>query len=190
MAAPPHPTTQYFSSNFVIGAGSVLFRQSPETNRLEICLLYHRPDGEWHLPKGRKDCGESIEVAAVRETFEETGFSCQLLPCRMPTRALEPGINSPDMVRTLSNLTEPFAVTTKDRGARGIKTIWWFLTRLKSKSTVKIAATQTDYEQYDSQFVDAEEACTRLTYQMDRDVVVQALKLVRDSLEMDDHLFE
>jgi 8-oxo-dGTP diphosphatase len=42
-------------------------------------LLVHRPKyGDWTLPKGKLDEGESWEDAALREVEEETGFRCSL----------------------------------------------------------------------------------------------------------------
>jgi 8-oxo-dGTP pyrophosphatase MutT (NUDIX family) len=189
MAASIHPSTVYLSTHFVVAAGSVLFRLSPETNKLQICILYHRPTGEWRLPKGRKDCGESVDVAAVRETFEETGYRCELIVCRMPTRAPKPGVNALDSVEILTDISEPFAVTISDQGERGIKMIWWFLARVKSRSHDKVDGTQTSTEQFDSHFVDAEEAASRLTFQKEREVVTQGIKLVETSLKLGDQLF-
>jgi len=34
--------------------------------------------GKWNLPAGHVDVGESIEQAAVREAFEETGYKVEL----------------------------------------------------------------------------------------------------------------
>jgi 8-oxo-dGTP pyrophosphatase MutT (NUDIX family) len=65
MASSLYPSTQYFASQFVVSAGCILFRRGEE-GKLEICVLHDRKKDEWLLPKGRKDCGESIEAAAVR----------------------------------------------------------------------------------------------------------------------------
>lgn len=75
MASSPYPTRTYLPGQFVVSAGSILFRRAPENGELQMCLLYHTIKDEWLLPKGRKDCGESIETTAVRETYEETGKS-------------------------------------------------------------------------------------------------------------------
>ena len=41
--------------------------------------IVHRPKyGDWTLPKGKLDAGESFEQAAVREVEEETGYRCRL----------------------------------------------------------------------------------------------------------------
>jgi 8-oxo-dGTP pyrophosphatase MutT (NUDIX family) len=60
---------------------------------LEACILWHSERSEYLLPKGRKDRGESLEQTALRETFEETGYPCKLLPVDMVTRAPEPGVS-------------------------------------------------------------------------------------------------
>ncbi|EGN93543.1 hypothetical protein SERLA73DRAFT_189250 [Serpula lacrymans var. lacrymans S7.3] len=178
MAASVRPTTQYFGSDFVISAGSILFRKASETGHIQICILWQRRKHEWLLPKGRKDRGESIEVAAVRETFEETGYPCEILPCNMPTRAPVAHVDATDVVRIADDAIEPFAVTVRDLGRKGVKFIWWYLTRVIGE---KREGTQMASEAFDSYFFDAEEAIAKLTFQKDRDVVSKALGLVRDS---------
>lgn len=40
-------------------------------------LVVHRPEhGDWSLPKGKLEPGETWELAAAREVEEETGLSC------------------------------------------------------------------------------------------------------------------
>jgi 8-oxo-dGTP diphosphatase len=42
-------------------------------------LLVHRPaHGDWSLPKGKLETGETWEDAALREVEEETGLRCEL----------------------------------------------------------------------------------------------------------------
>lgn len=74
-------------------------------------LQHHLTKDEWMLPKGRKDEGESIEEAsetsalapvvpahsphqaAVRETYEETGYPCSLFGVDLQTRCPPRGVN-------------------------------------------------------------------------------------------------
>ncbi|KAJ6607413.1 NUDIX hydrolase domain-like protein [Mycena sp. CBHHK59/15] len=178
MAASTYPSTQYFASRFVISAGCILFRKQQSSEALEICILHDRNKNEWLLPKGRKDCGEPIDAAAIRETFEETGYPCELLPCRMPTRAPRPGVNAKDAVAVVDGLIEPFAVIVRDQGPRGIKLVYWYIAR--ATGAEKVLGTQTEWETFDSQFVPADEADEMLTFQGDRETVRQALLIVRD----------
>jgi 8-oxo-dGTP diphosphatase len=56
----------------VRAAGGVVTRATPDGDR-EV-LLVHRPRyGDWTLPKGKLERGESHEDAALREVEEETG---------------------------------------------------------------------------------------------------------------------
>ncbi|MEU8251770.1 NUDIX domain-containing protein [Nonomuraea sp. NPDC048916] len=49
------------------------------TNTSGDVLLIRRSDnGNWALPGGAIDLGESIPAAAIRETLEETGVSCEI----------------------------------------------------------------------------------------------------------------
>jgi 8-oxo-dGTP pyrophosphatase MutT (NUDIX family) len=42
-------------------------------------LVVHRPKyGDWTLPKGKLEAGESWETGALREVAEETGLHCEL----------------------------------------------------------------------------------------------------------------
>lgn len=62
----------------VEAAGVVLVRPGPDGPEVAVV---HRPRREdWSLPKGKLDQGERHDVAAVRETWEETGTLCVLGP--------------------------------------------------------------------------------------------------------------
>jgi ADP-ribose pyrophosphatase YjhB (NUDIX family) len=48
-------------------------------NEADDLLLIRRTDnGNWALPSGAIDLGESVAQAAVRETLEETGIECEV----------------------------------------------------------------------------------------------------------------
>lgn len=57
-------------------AGGIVWRETPAGPRL---ALIHRPShGDWSLPKGRLDPGETWQDAARREIAEETGWIVRL----------------------------------------------------------------------------------------------------------------
>lgn len=182
MAAPRYPTSQYLAGKFVISAGSVLFRIKQPTRQLEICVLHQLTRDEWLLPKGRKDRGESIEEAAVRETYEESGYKCNLWPQRMATRAPAPGVNNTHHVEEAEGLVEPMAVTIRELHEGKIKMIFWFITVVEI-GVEKVEGSQMEGENFDSIFLDAKAAIERLTFQSDREVVQKAFDIVEASLQ-------
>ncbi|KAF8590731.1 hypothetical protein K439DRAFT_1381505 [Ramaria rubella] len=183
MAASTFPTTQYFSPNFVLTAGAVLFRRSPRG--LEVCILHHLTKNHWLLAKGRKDRGESLEVTALRETFEETGYPCRFMSgLTMWTRAPLAGSNEKDTAALVANATEPFAVTSRDVGPGSVKFTWWYIA--ETTGAPKQEGTQTESECFASEFFDVKTAVRRLTFASDREVVEKAVRIVegRDQYEV------
>lgn len=67
MSTPAVPNSYWFSSDFMLGSGMVIIQ--PSTGK--VVVLYETVQKYWFLPKGRKDIGESLEQAALREAYEE-----------------------------------------------------------------------------------------------------------------------
>ncbi len=58
-----------------IGVGILLIREKT----LLLVKRKYEPDlGYWSIPGGHLDLGEKVEVSAVREAFEETGFKVKV----------------------------------------------------------------------------------------------------------------
>ncbi|KAI0270421.1 hypothetical protein BC834DRAFT_819220 [Gloeopeniophorella convolvens] len=171
-----YATEQFPSSNFLICGGSILFESTHAP--LRICLLRHNVRDEWLLPKGRKDRGEGVTAAAMRETYEETGYPCRLLPLDLVTRAPEPGAQTKDAPALVEKSEEPFMLTLRRTVPNGgVKFIWWYATVCTGEEHVD--GTQTAAENFSSRFFDVEEAVTTATFQADRDVIARAAELVR-----------
>lgn len=56
----------------VVAAGGVVVRAGP-AGIVQVLILYRR--GEWDLPKGKLDEGETVAECALREVEEETGLA-------------------------------------------------------------------------------------------------------------------
>lgn len=89
------------SDNVVLSSGTVAI----DIPKGLVLLLYYRPKGEYILPKGRKNVGETLEAAAVRETMEESGFECRLFKHQLLTKAQQ--LKDPQH-------TEPIAVQNSE----------------------------------------------------------------------------
>ncbi len=51
-----------------------------------IPLIRRTDNGNWAVPGGAVDLGESVAQAAVRETLEETGIECEVTGIARPFR--------------------------------------------------------------------------------------------------------
>lgn len=77
LAPVPPPLTNYStvgvadsawsSLDFMLGAGMVIIQE----NTHRIVVVFETQKRYWFFPRGRKDIGESLEKAALREAYEE-----------------------------------------------------------------------------------------------------------------------
>ncbi|MGW0766923.1 NUDIX hydrolase [Streptomyces sp. NPDC002676] len=68
----------------VRAAGCVLWRRSPVSGDLEVCLVHRPRYDDWSHPKGKLKRGEDALAGALREVAEETG--CTAVPgAELPT---------------------------------------------------------------------------------------------------------
>ena len=152
------------SESFVLSSGTVCF----DIEEKRVLLLNYRPKNEILLPKGRKDRGESLEIAAVRETYEESGFQCQLLPHSLHTNAQAPAS------REHQPHTEPIAVQQRIAN-RVRKIIFWYLAQ-SDPSKPWTPGTQDEGEDFESRWVPVKDALDIISNSDDRLVLKQALK--------------
>jgi 8-oxo-dGTP pyrophosphatase MutT (NUDIX family) len=168
-----YPTQQFPASDFVESSGAIPFLLSKK----HVYLVRHIKKNEWLLAKGRRDCGESRAEAAIREVREETGLKCKLLPITMATRAPATHLSNDvrDKPRIYPDLTEPFMFTFRPLApGNGVKLIFWFIAAVDEtdlstgKGETMFQATSFSYE----------EAVEKLSWDTDRDVLNEAVRLV------------
>jgi 8-oxo-dGTP pyrophosphatase MutT (NUDIX family) len=182
------PTTNYSSRAFVLCAGCILFRhvRRSSARTLQVCLLQY--GHEWLLAKGRKDQGEELSAAALRETREETGYPCAFLPVALYTRAPPSGadiMDAPGGAAT-EGCTEPFMVTVRSKATDDVKLIAWYIAEVDDKSAPhdqdgevrKVEDTQMPSETFISVFLEVEDALARLTFTADKEVLASAVDVV------------
>ncbi len=64
----------------MVRAGGGVLRRRPDNGHYEYAVVHRPKYGDWSLPKGKVDPGESDEQAALREVEEETGVRPTLGP--------------------------------------------------------------------------------------------------------------
>ncbi|MGW7817443.1 NUDIX hydrolase [Streptomyces puniciscabiei] len=65
------------NDTLVRAAGCVLWRRSPVSGDLEICLVHRPKYDDWSHPKGKLKRGEDPLAGALREVAEETGYTAE-----------------------------------------------------------------------------------------------------------------
>lgn len=74
MTAPPVPSGEHQKPS--IGVGAVVLRTSPDGVEVLLIRRGKAPRaGEWSIPGGRQEWGETVRETAVREIMEETGVT-------------------------------------------------------------------------------------------------------------------
>ncbi|EGE79173.2 NUDIX domain-containing protein [Blastomyces dermatitidis ATCC 18188] len=151
---PDEFTSLHFSEEFVIGCGTVSIDLAKDL----VLLLYCRKRRQYHLPKGRKNVGESLEDAAIRETFEESGHKCHY---------------------NVSHAhKEPLAVQQR-RGSGPHRIIFWYLASADS-TELPVVGTQEAWEDFEPHWLPLHEAAAKLAREDDQQVVPRAVQAVLD----------
>lgn len=160
-----------FSDSFVLSAGTVLIHKTQG----KVCIIQSQGERQaWLLPKGRKNIGESLAEAAVRETYEETGYRCSLMRLTMCTRATL-GNDAEDVVREVSGVCEPLMVSLRE-GAAGQKLVFWYVAQV-DESKERTEGTQKANEIYKVGMYPPKEASELLQHPEEGALVLRAYDL-------------
>lgn len=173
MATSRFKTEQYTSEAFVESVGAILFRMSTK----EVCVLHLLERDEYILAKGRRNCGETRQDAAIRELTEETGFPCHLLILNMFTRA-PPAVEAEqlgDEARFFTSICEPFTLQIRRLGDDNVKLIWWYIAAINEDEASKKGPPE---EKFAVEFYSFTDVIAKLTFQGDRDMVKKAIEIV------------
>ncbi|KFY98341.1 hypothetical protein V498_01492 [Pseudogymnoascus sp. VKM F-4517 (FW-2822)] len=169
MAQSPSTFTR-LSEAFVISCGTITL----DVLERKVLLIRWRKNGEIFLPKGRKNIGENLEDAAIRETYEETGFQVGIVPLRVPTLAT-PGTAVDEQVDGLN--TEPIAFSQRLTENNILKLIFWFSATGDSTAAPE-PGTQEEGEDFDPIWVDLDSVVDTLTFADDRRIAERFISLM------------
>ncbi|PCH43131.1 hypothetical protein WOLCODRAFT_121539 [Wolfiporia cocos MD-104 SS10] len=158
-SSPAVPASIWYSSDFLLGAGMVILQ--PSSGKVLLCCEGER----WFLPKGRKDVGESLEQAALREAYEESGYRVEFLPVVQEMNAPRP----PGSRRQGNSLTtEPFYVSATAYGpgcmrSNGIEyIIFWYIGQIAADAVRETGTGMPDEQHYEAHLLDFDAALNAL----------------------------
>ncbi len=126
----------------VTAAGGVLFRDLEDYSTPQVGVIFRR--GVWDLPKGKQEEGESVAECAVREVAEELGLS-----------------SHPEILGQLSDTYHEY----ERAGIQYGKTTHWFVMTMTNDSTEKRFRPQSEEGIDKAEWIDLDEAISRVGYQ-------------------------
>ncbi|KAH9477119.1 Diadenosine hexaphosphate hydrolase [Psilocybe cubensis] len=183
-STPAIPENAWCSTDFMTGAGMVVIQQNTE----KIIVLYSTMMDYWFFPRGRKDIGECIEQAALREAHEESGYRVHFLPVVNPTRQPHPTFTNGNNQTVLN--TEPIFMTTTNKppGESGpddygkVYLTLWFIGQIPEDAKFE-AGTRTDEEfHFETHLLSYDEAVKKIWYS-ERPVLKYAWHVYQKTLE-------
>src|SRR5690554_1961185 len=117
-------------------------------------LLLRKYNGDWVLPKGRLEKGESIRTAALREVLEETGVKGEVIEYIGEVNYRYKNLRQNEIV---------------------YKTVHWYLMRTSSMECVP----QRKEGFVDARFVHINKAKDLLRYTDERKIISKGIELIR-----------
>lgn len=148
-------------------------QQEDPISRYELVMVHMPSTGENFFPKGRKDVGERLEDTAIRETYEETGLSCHLLPLPVPTRATQGNVAGDGE----TNVVEPVACSLRSAGDVQ-KIIYWFVAVVDDDQPA-MSGTQMPDEDFQTLIVPLGQSGDWLQWEEDKEVLGLVVGLLR-----------
>ncbi|KAJ7457012.1 hypothetical protein FB451DRAFT_1098391 [Mycena latifolia] len=156
------PNSAWADENFLLGAGMVVFQPATE----KVIVVYERQKKYWFLPKGRKDVGESLETAALREAYEESSYRVEFLPLYTHTSA-----PLPPSARTYEPNSEPIYICTAAYPARkrrnmvlppGEYLTFWYVGQIPADAVPEEGTRMPDEVNYETHLLTVEDALRKL----------------------------
>lgn len=131
----------------IYAAGVLCWRE--RESEVEVLLVHREYYNDWSFPKGKQDPGELLPQTAVREVLEEVGLRVKL-------------------GRKLSIIR--YQVGDQD------KEVHYWASKLKDKAS-KLKSFESNAEIAKAEWVTTKKALTLLSYDHDRQLLLQALEL-------------
>lgn len=181
----PDDTTPRFSpsAELMISCGCV----PVDPTLRKVAILHDTATGMTQLPKGRKNIGEDIHAAALRETYEETGIRFAPMPLLVRTRAtpvegtVGDGTAPGDVTGDMMNCEPSSVCSYVCKGTGAFKIVFWYAAQGSALDEPDEGLKEAWEESLVLEWVDAREAAGRMSWEADGRVVAKVLDDMRAS---------
>ncbi|KAJ3824573.1 hypothetical protein EV361DRAFT_912082 [Lentinula raphanica] len=188
-SSPSIPDSGWACEDFMVGVGMVIIQ--PSTQKMVI-LYDHSKPGCFFLPRGRKDVGETLQEAALREAYEESGYEIEFLPLyKIHKQPIPPA----ERELALKPDTEPIYMTARKWGPRnrrgrlvdtgGEYFVSWFIGQIPDNPVHHKGVGMPDEQGFESFLIPFDEVVNCINPQ-EKPVVQYALHVYRQHLQFED----
>lgn len=157
--------------------------------RAMVLVVWNNRLKLYQLPKGRRNIDETMLDAALRETYEETGFRVTPLELDVATRATPPQTEAPGTSQKPAEITEGYPskefvaaclYPDPQSESEALKIIYFFAATADSTATPD-PDTQEAYELLDAKWLPLSELGTMLRFAAEVKTVMEAVENIKKS---------
>lgn len=146
--------TRHIPTITQVSAGGVAYRR--RNGKIEVVLISVGEPPRWQLPKGGLEEGETRQVAAQREVYEEAGVKT-------------------DLIDPIDKIEYWFYATQDEERTRVHKIVYYYLLRFLSGDP-----SQHDYEVHKANWQQIDQAYEALTFDNEKEIVRKAGQMIAE----------
>ncbi|KAK4117013.1 hypothetical protein N656DRAFT_698437 [Canariomyces notabilis] len=157
--------------------------------RAKVLVVWNKRLKLYQLPKGRRNIGENMLAAALRETYEETGLQVTPLRLDIATRATPPrtekfgkAMRSPDI--TEGHPSNEFVgvclYPDPQSETEALKIVFFFAATADCTAT-RDSGTQEEWEKLDAKWIPFSDVSRILRFQAEIDIVMKTVQDMKRS---------
>lgn len=160
-----------------------------DLRRAKVLVVWNNRFKLYQLPKGRRNMGESMFDAALRETYEETGLRVTPLELEISTRATPckvegsaPSQKSPDVIEGHRSKEFIGACLYPDPQSEteALKIVYYYAASADS-TTIPDTDTQEEWEKLDAKWIPLSEVASTLRFVAEVKTVMKAVEDIKKS---------
>jgi 8-oxo-dGTP pyrophosphatase MutT (NUDIX family) len=143
----------------------------------------------YQLPRGRRNLDESMLAAALRETYEETGFHVTPLELNIATRATVAKTDASGKAKKNPDITEghpsnefvgAYLYPDPQSETEALKIVFFFAATADSTATPD-SGTQEEWEKLDAKWIPLSDVASTLRFSVEVETVMKAVEDVKKS---------